>query len=287
MPININIVKEIDKFLIDRAKKNDRDYSHFHPSEWDGCHRKIAYAYYESQGLLTIDHSALKIDARMERIFDNGHFVHSRFGVYLRNIGGLKGRWICKNIGAHRRRPQIFGVEEKLGVLQPEKCECGCNQFEYVEVGLSDPETMWAGHVDAIVDLRHWPTAVKGIDKETVAEEDAHMVVDYKSIMSFAYGKLDQPKPEHITQMQIYLYLSGLKVGKFLYENKNDQNIKEYLVVRDDKFLEVKREEALLLKYRVSHKNQDGRRVLPDRAYSSKGHQECLRCKFRGHCWRI
>lgn len=285
MTIKVNILKVVNTYLEDRARNNDRDYSHFHPSEWDNCHRKIAYAYYESQGFLKTSQSAIKASAQMERIFDNGHFTHLRWERYLEATGCLKGRWKCKNFSAHPNMPRVYGLDQKLGVFRPEKCECGSTQFDYVEVGLSDPETWWAGHVDAILDLRRWPTPIP--DLKSDADEDTHIIVDFKTINPFLYGRLEKPKPEHCTQMQIYLYLAGLKMGKFLYENKGDQGVKEFPVELDDIVINVKKEEALRLKYQLTHKNQAGQRVLPPRAYPSKTHQECLRCKFRGHCWGV
>lgn len=282
---SLGLTNIVDNFLVDRAKNgNHRDNNHFHPSEWDGCHRKIAYQYYEAQGLIKTDVQSLKIDPQLERIFDNGHFVHDRWRTYLESTGALLGRWECMNWMAHSSRPAIFGLTSKIGMLKPSKCECGSDKFRYHEIGLFDDETWWGGHVDAILDVSVLKQKFSFIINQACQEEE-YIIVDFKSINPYGFKDLDEPHPEHLTQMNIYLYLTGLRLGKFVYEDKGSQSVKEFDVVRNDTLLSVKKDEAKILKHLVTHTNILGKRVLPHRAYNSRGHKKCLSCKFRGHCW--
>jgi len=57
--------------------------------------------------------------------------------------------------------------------------------------------------------------------------------IELKSINTTGFGHLTKPKAEHQTQLQIYLNLGNYDVGTVLYENKNDQRIKSFLVQRD------------------------------------------------------
>lgn len=282
MSTKFSIINAIDQWLIQRAQHNDRNYKVFHPSEWDGCHRKIAFSYYESEGLIKLAKTAYKFDPQLERIYDNGHSMHARWGKYFEALNILRGKWLCKNWMKHIKPskceqgeyvddPMIFGEDNTLGVEKPSKCECGSKQFEYVELGFYDEITNWGGHVDAIVNI---------------AGLESPIVVDFKTMNPFQFQSLEAPLPRHKTQMQIYLYLTGLKDGKFIYEDKGTQKVKEFDVPRDDGYIAVKVEEAKLLKHRVTHTNSKGQRVLPERAYMSAGHKECLRCKFRGQCWK-
>jgi hypothetical protein len=279
MECDINIEYLSNECLIQRAKKDNRDYSHFHPSEWDRCHRQKAYAYYETKGIIKKDSESVLIDARLQRLFDNGHFVHARWRSYLESTGAMMGCWECLNYIAHKE-PKIYGQDSKLGILRPDKCECGSDRFSYVEVGYYDEETMWGGHVDAILDLEIISSKFKGMTKQS-----GYIIVDFKSINSRNYSSLKEPKPEHITQMQIYLYLAGLDCGKFVYENKDNQTVKEYVVKRDDVFLEAQKQVAKLLKYRIQNVNSQGQRVLPPRGYPNKSASECMNCKFKNRCW--
>lgn len=285
----VNLLDIVNKRLTDNAvaavENKERDYTHFHPSEWDNCKRKIAYAYYEAMGFIEIDLAALKVDPRSERIFDNGHSMHDRWRKYMSWTNALLGRWMCLNHTAHKT-PKIHGLEEKLGIPKPSICDCGASEFEYVEVGFLDPETLWGGHVDAIID-NEIAGITAGYEKIQCSDEERFLVVDFKTMNDYEFRRLEDPKPQHNTQMQIYLYLSGLKYGKFLYENKNNQETKEFLVPRDDRLLEVKKAEALSLKSLVETPNSKGGRSLPKRGYDSKTCWQCRQCKFRADCWDV
>ena len=63
----------------------------------------------------------------------------------------------------------------------------------------------------------------------------AQAVIELKSINSRGFkALLDRPKPEHFIQIQIYLNLSNIEHGIVLYENKNDQQVKAFVVKRDE-----------------------------------------------------
>lgn len=298
---NINLLKGVNAYLIERAKNNDRDYSYFHASSWDFCrardendqpgmykyHRQVAYSYYEALGLITVDKGVIKPNGQLQRIFDNGHYAHDRWSTYLEKAanGALWGRWLCRN--PIHEKPQIYGLDRKCGCPRPVKCECGETDLQYVEVGFRDEETMWGGHVDSIVDARYWPYA-KDVDRESKKPQLCLVIVDFKTINPFSFKALTAPKPEHLTQLYIYLYLSGLQSGKFVYENKADQSVKEYLVERDDELINIKRQEAIFMKELVTSVNSKGKKVLPKRGFddNDKDNRNCMQCKYRTHCWR-
>lgn len=272
--IDINLGLLIDKVLNEKSANNDRDYNHFHPSEFHQCHRKLIYKYYQAKGICKASNPQ-PISAQLQRIFDNGHHVHFRLGANMERTGILKGVWVCLKCS------EEYGVDEKLGIHKPKECKCGHKKLRYKEVGFYDEKTFLGGHVDVILDLRG-----AEVPKDT-PEELGHLVVDFKSMNTHAFRKLAAPKPEHNSQMQIYLYLSGLKFGKFLYEDKNDQSFKEFLVRRDDKFIDAQVSSAVGLKKVVTCKNTNGEWTLPVRAHAKHNTKECVECPFRSHCWNL
>jgi len=296
--VDIKILDVINRQLQDRAilefESQDRDYTHFHASQWDKCHRQIAYYYYYAKGLIKVDRSSLKniINPVSQRIFDNGHSMHDRWRRYLRASGSMMGCWECMMCGWRD------GEKEKLGILDPTCCpKCVSDKLIYHEIGFLDQETLWGGHVDTVLDVAifrkyqlnlafngNTPDNYEGFSPEK--PEDKYLLVDFKTMNPRQFNELQEPLPDHNTQMQIYLYLSDLKYGKFIYEDKWTQSVKEYLVVRDDNLLAVKKDEALRLKFIVENTNKQGLRVLPQRSYKERTHKECLRCTFRGHCWK-
>ncbi|KKK58392.1 hypothetical protein LCGC14_3044900 [marine sediment metagenome] len=111
--MNINIEDLINQVLVKKSQNNDRDYTHFHPSEFHACHRKLAYKYYEAKGICSPSEPAAKfIDPQLQRIFDNGHGVHFRLGKNLESTGILKGRWRCLSCS------KIFGKKEVMNTCQ-------------------------------------------------------------------------------------------------------------------------------------------------------------------------
>jgi len=59
--------------------------------------------------------------------------------------------------------------------------------------------------------------------------------IELKSINTAGFGKLTRPKPEHELQLQMYLNLGSYPLGTVLYENKNDQKLKSFVVHQDMK----------------------------------------------------
>lgn len=276
-PIDINLENLINKILAHKSQNNDRDYTHFHSSEFHECHRKIVYKYYEAKGICSPSEPAVKlIDPQLQRIFDNGHGVHFRLGKNLEGTGILKGRWKCRSCS------KIFGKKEVLGTHRPKKCDCSGQKFQYQEVGFYDPETMIGGHVDAILDLRG-----QGSISEDASDEESHILVDFKSIRAEAFKRLIGPKDSHFIQIQIYLHLSGLCVGKLLYENKNDQKFREFLVPRDDACIQKVITDGQNLKKIVTSTNSKGQHTLPLRPHKKNNVKECAECAFRSHCWGL
>ena len=85
-----------------------------------------------------------------------------------------------------------------------------------VEVSIPPDETIH-GRADAIV----------RIDGTTYA-------VEFKSINRYAFeNKLNAPQPEHLRQIQLYLHFFKIPKGILIYESKDTQDIKEFIVEYD------------------------------------------------------
>jgi len=79
------------------------------------------------------------------------------------------------------------------------------------------PQEDVSGRADAIV----------GIDNELY-------VVDFKTISHFGFSKLAEPKSDNVKQLELYMHYFDIDKGILLYEDKNNQAIKEF-VLRYDK----------------------------------------------------
>ena len=69
-----------------------------------------------------------------------------------------------------------------------------------------------------------------------IIQHESHgpIPVELKSINNTGFNKLiDSPKPEHLIQLQLYLALWSVEYGTVLYENKDNQDLKAFLVKND------------------------------------------------------
>ena len=263
----------ISGHMISKARSNDRKYHYFHPSAWGACLRCIAYQFYnQTHKFLNKPNSG--IDQRMERIFDNGHGMHLRWQQYLAGAKILRGCWTCAFCGI------VYGRESLLGILNPIvangpgwTCPCGSEEFGYEEVLVSsEPRYNFEGHVDAVVDLRS--------SEFKQGNESDVFVLDFKSIKDEYFSELRHAKHEHVIQVHIYMWLLGLKAAVVLYENKDDQNLKEMFVPRDESVVERIKEESLWLVEVLKHGK------LPPRPTGhSRSKVPCRFCDFQELCY--
>jgi CRISPR/Cas system-associated exonuclease Cas4 (RecB family) len=246
----VDLIRNDHKKVID---SNDRDYTYFHPSEFHECVRKLAYKFYEVEGKNTITPD-------LQRIFDNGHYMHDRYVQYFRNIGIIYGVWVCANpLCSHK-----IGEDEDIGIKEPEEpCEkCGCDKYFYHEVNVNNKEHWFSGHVDCIFKL-----------------SGDFSLVDFKSMNSRMFGQLREPLEKHVIQITIYLWILDMKSGFLLYENKDTQKMKLYEVERNAELVEQIKKRAMGLKKILQQKK------LPKRPFK-KDSKQCKSCQFKKVCWK-
>jgi len=241
----VNIAAELHgNFLFKKGEKSrdTRGFSHFHPSSFGGCLRKTAFQYYgEFDEQFQLKET---LDIRSVRRFDAGHAFHWRMQKDFAEMGILRGFWKCRACG------KVHGKDEKIGILLPETCECqkkadkrrGLKLFEYEEIFLkSPPEYNFQGHCDGI------------IEKE-IGNADSRYVVDFKTINSGGFERLNKPNDIYVQQISIYMWLSGVHKSFIFYEDKNDHYVKEFPIEYDEKEIDKIIKKAAKLKILLDRK---------------------------------
>src|SRR4030042_2142064 len=84
-------------------------------------------------------------------------------------------------------------------------------------------------------------------------------VLDIKSMNSMIFRNLTEPKEENIDQVQLYLHYFKIPRGMLLYVNKDNQDLKEFLIDYN------KNRAGQLLKGLSDLKNKIDSDVVPDR----------------------
>jgi len=265
----------VKSYMTKKALNNSRRFNIFHPSAWGVCLRKIAYQYYNDEQPFVI-RGPNDVDDRLERVFDNGHSTHARWQNYLDQAGVLRGVWRCSNPFCGRR----YGSEELLGIFNPSavegwKCECGSpERLGYEEPHVkSTAEYNFEGHCDAIIDVTGTPFAQN-------SKYDI-FVADLKTMKDELYMDLTEPKTEHVVQVNIYMWILNLQGAVVVYENKDNQQLKEMFVPRDDDLIEKIKAQATWMMELIAAKK------LPFRPNGyTRSKFPCRFCEFVDYCYR-
>jgi len=119
---------------------------------------------------------------------------------------------------------------------------------------------LFSGRADAIVN----------IDNELY-------VVEIKAVNNAKYQKLTEPSPEQIKQLQFYLYFFNIDKGIILIENKDNQQLKEFVLKKDDKLISQILEDFERLKIQIENNE------LPEKP-KDLPQWKCRYCAYRDVC---
>ena len=245
--------KSVIEILHEQIKVNNEEESKkhdpckFYPSSVGKCLRAIVY---QMQG-----YKAQEADARFLFICDNGTYFHERLEALFDTTGLL---------------------------IAP-------------EVSFKMPELRLSGRTDAIIKnfLEHESSnniiKLYKEDKETQKQDLLYegsdndiIIVELKSINDSGFNYLDRkgPKEAHVMQLMLYMHLTGIKQGMLLYENKNDQKLKEFFIGYDSVLAE-----KIMKKIHLANKHVD-EKTLPPKEYEPSDF-ECRYCEYRNLCWPV
>jgi CRISPR/Cas system-associated exonuclease Cas4 (RecB family) len=237
----------------------------FHPSSicYANCARKLVFEY---AGVPADFPEEMFVDPGLRRIFDNGHDVHDRWQRYFtlmsKKYGDkikLLGDWRCKGCG-FKLSP------DKEIPFPPERQDCsGCGhaapRWKYNEFRVYKKDLRLVGKRDG---------------KILFGGEE--ILLEIKSMRTEQHKYLARPTIPHIKQFSLYMLMTGVHKGLFLYENKNDQSLKFFFHEFDSKDIE---DELNLLK--EANEGIDNKK-LPKRLKNFPGLRICKECPWRKTC---
>lgn len=128
-----------------------------------------------------------------------------------------------------------------------------------------------------------WTTdpVIHGFIDALIWWEGKEVVVEFKSISEYGFRDINifkKAKEDHIRQIQIYLWATGLDHGFIIYENKNNQQL---IAIEVEKDLSVI--DPILDLYRKVWKfNSDGK--IPARPFEEDS-KNCENCNAKKFCW--
>ena len=125
------------------------------------------------------------------------------------------------------------------------------------------PQEIISGRADAIIDIDSKP-----------------YVLEIKSIASYKFQRLEAPDQDHIKQIQLYMHYFKIPDGILLYENKDKQELKEF-VIKYDPFIVQD-----ILKNFKKLKKQIDSDLLPDVPVNIESWR-CDYCEYRDECMKL
>ena len=202
------------------------------------------------------------IDAKLAAIFELGHVVH----YWLQNkvfANKLMGLWKCKKC------KHVHGTQDKIE-FKPLKCvKCGSEDIEYVETYYKDDLLHYGGHPDGFV-----------------FDFGELCLVDFKTASTEAYTGIDRwgVNEAYIWQANGYMYLTGVKMLKLIFFNKNESVFKEKIIRRDESIIEQIKKKCLDAAYGIESV-KGGEFFLPERICKRKADARAKNCSMCNICF--
>lgn len=226
------VIGSLERYLLSTPRSTSRATDVIHPSEMakaDWCHRA---EYYELQGR-TPAPSKFKASMKQLLTFDEGHRIHARYQDWFAKMGKLHGAWECKRCG---KRSWETSPANCYNCFSPDT-------MKYKEVPLSYEPLRISGHADGWLkgfgnDLL---LEIKSVGEGTIRWEDPMFYEAHDGDIKKMWKALNAPFHTHINQVQIYMHLMELmgledapQEAVFIYESKATQEVKEFVVPKND-----------------------------------------------------
>ena len=281
------VTAPLDRFLFEQANKpNDRAVNVNAPSQAGKCNRANYYMrkQYDSDG---------SIDPRTQRIFDNGTYTHERLQSYLLEMELLLMDEVPLindpyNIQGHT--DGFLNLNDEVAILEIKSIND--NQFGQLKDAKEEHKCQGLIYLYCAEDRRIWLHETYKTEEEFNASYDERYKYFEEHYQHMVGGRkfTREQKIENEVMLNMLsdniLFHTDKPITKvvFLYENKNNQELKEFVVERnlttEPILLEV------LERYEVLNKCCENDE-LPDREGTSKSCNMCRWCNYKNECWIV
>lgn len=119
---------------------------------------------------------------------------------------------------------------------------------------------------------------VSGRADAVISDGSQLYVLDIKSMNSMIFRSMEEPKPENVQQLQLYLYYFKISKGILLYVNKDNLQLKEYI------FNYNPEEAEMLINGMTFLRKQIDDNIIPKRLASYPSDWQCRYCQYKSVC---
>ena len=281
------VTAPLDRFLFEQANKpNDRAVNVNAPSQAGKCNRANYYMrkQYDSDG---------SIDPRTQRIFDNGTYTHERLQSYLLEMELLLMDEVPLindpyNIQGHT--DGFLNLNDEVAILEIKSIND--NQFGQLKDAKEEHKCQGLIYLYCAEDRRIWLHETYKTEEEFNASYNERYKYFEEHYQHMVGGRkfTREQKIENEVMLNMLsdniLFHTDKPITKvvFLYEHKNNQELKEFVVERnlttEPILLEV------LERYEILNKCCENDE-LPDREGTSKSCNMCRWCNYKNECWIV
>ena len=277
------LIKPIDRYLLSlNAKDNDRASNVNSPSQAGVCQRANYYARmgYQQDG---------SIEPRTRRIFNNGDFVHERLQTYLENAGICLMREVPVLYDPLTIQGHTDGIvritKEEIGILEIKSINS--NGFSNLKEPKAEHKLQAMVYLYCCEERRKYLRSTYQTEEEFKKSKIARIQYYTKHYQHFKDGSKYTRKEKIRMQVKLGLQADELlwntprPITKvvFLYENKDNQDLKEYTVTRDNEVLDYILDRYAELNEAIASE------TIPDREGTSKSCPTCRWCNFKLECF--
>ena len=279
------ITAPLDRYLYEQANRpNDRAVNVNAPSQAGKCNRANYYMrkQVESDG---------SIDPRTQRIFDNGTYTHERLQAYLLDMFLLISDEVPLindeyNIQGHT--DGFLDLEDEVAILEIKSIND--NQFNQLKDAKEEHKCQGLIYLFCAEERRKYLHGTYKTREEfnTSKEERAEYFRKHYQHMKGGRKFTKEQKIENEVNLNLIaddvLYDTEKPITKviFLYENKNNQELKEYVVERNMTTEPILTE--VLSKYEELNKCCDTN-IVPPREGNGKSCNMCRWCNYKIECY--
>ena len=279
----------LDRWLFETSNQpdNDRAVNVNAPSAAGNCWRAN---YYSRTG----EHSDGTIDARLQRIFDNGTHVHLRLQKYLTEMDLLLMDEvpvlnIPLNIQGHTDGYLLL-PENEIGILEIKSMND--NQFSALHDAKDHHKKQGLIYLYCAEERRKYLREIYETEAEFNVSYDERAREFEKRYQHLRDGRKFSREEKISNEVKLNMLSDNIlfhtekpiKKVIFLYENKNTQELKEFCVERNmetESILQSVLEDYEFLNECVEKKE------IPDREGDSKSCQFCRWCNYKNTCWVV
>lgn len=281
------VTAPLDKFLFEQANKpNDRAVNVNAPSQAGNCNRANYYMrmQYEGDG---------SIDPRTQRIFDNGTYVHERLQSYLTEMELLimdEVPLINEQYNIQGHTDGFLDLDGEVAILEIKSIND--NQFTQLKGAKEAHKCQGLIYLFCAEERRVWLHKHYTTEEEfnsSYNERYAYFESHYQHLKSGKkFTREEKIRNEVLLNMlsDNILFHTDKPITKviFLYENKNNQELKEFCLERN------LTTEPILNEVLKSYKelNECCRtETPPKREGTSKSCNTCRWCSYKNECWIV